>query len=465
MTELTKYFKGKNMRRIERIVEHRFDDATVLLNPYNLETIEVPEEAVATLNSLAAARTEEEFRAANNGNAVDEELFQKGFIVPDSYEERAITKAMGDALARPTEVSTLFVVPTMGCNLNCSYCFVYQNGRDFEKQTLAWPVYERGVEAYLRSFDKTQPGLNKIVFYGGEPLMRPAFVKDVIEDIQGKIEEGRFGKRDVIFGMTTNGTQINDEVATWMAENQVHTFVSLDGDFTANSRRLTLANASASFDAAVNGIRLLEAHGLNPSISVVIGKHNIDRFESGLDWLADNFRTRTISICFVNNKPDGSERDEGLPLDASQIEAIYRTAYAKGFAEKSVESYRQTIEHRSLSAPHCGAVGGHMILRPDGKTSLCPLLIDGDETAVEVEEETIVSEQAIWLEWTQRRPLNPRMKKCNESCEYLTVCTGGCSYESPARYGSIWEVNPEECDKQQGAINVALEHIVVDRRT
>ena len=136
MNELTKYFNGKSMRRIERIVEHRFDDATVLLNPYNLETIEVPEESVATLNSLAAARTEEEFRATNNGNAVDEKLFQKGFLVPDSYEERAITKAMGDALARPTEVSTLFVVPTMGCNLNCSYCFVYQNGREFEKQTL-----------------------------------------------------------------------------------------------------------------------------------------------------------------------------------------------------------------------------------------------------------------------------------------------------------------------------------------
>ncbi len=444
------------IRKIEHVVRHTLDSKRVILfNPYTFQVLVVTPEVDLLLQRLFGPRARHEI----TGQLAEQvpRLISAGFLVPLDYDEGAHVRSMSTEAACPTDVSTLFVVPTMGCNLACRYCFVYQRGRDFPDKNLTWETFLMGVDAYLRSFDHAREGLNRVVFYGGEPLLRTGFVERVMVHLEEARRGGAFGPRELAFGLSTNGTLVTEESARMLGRHQVMTSVSLDGDPGANVLRVSAGPHQQTFEAAVEGLELLERHGVHTIISVVIGRHNLETLGAGLQWFQENLQTRRLSINFVNRRPGGDLRDEGASLSRQDVELVYRTIYARGFVENSVEAYREVLGDRVLGAPHCGAVGGHMILRPDGKVSLCTLLLDSDRTAVALERGTNLSEEPTWQEWGSRRALDPRMSRCHRRCSYFSTCTGGCPYESLARHGDIWTVNEEECDRQKAAINVALE--------
>jgi His-Xaa-Ser system radical SAM maturase HxsB len=139
--------------------------------------------------------------------------------------------ARGYAEARRAVVSPqldyLILVPTLRCDLSCSYCQVSrvaatQPGYDWSEDT---------VEAVLRLLDMLATPQIKIEFQGGEPTLRPDLLRRVIARC------ARFEQRE--FVICTNLQRLDDEIIALLDHPDVFISTSLDGGPDVHARNRT----------------------------------------------------------------------------------------------------------------------------------------------------------------------------------------------------------------------------------
>jgi His-Xaa-Ser system radical SAM maturase HxsB len=143
------------------------------------------------------------------------------------------------ALARDTALNTLdylILVPTLRCNLSCSYCQVSrvnldQQGFDWSPETL---------RAVLALIDSLTTDSIKIEFQGGEPSLRPDLIRAVIARCE------RFAQKS--FVICTNLSRIDPDFKTILDRPDVSVSTSLDGDIlTHQNQRTGTENATLAF--------------------------------------------------------------------------------------------------------------------------------------------------------------------------------------------------------------------------
>ena len=109
------------------------------------------------------------------------------------------TRSVAKRLAVVGQLDYLILVPTLRCNLNCSYCQVSRV--DAEKQGFDWT--NETLAAVLGRIDELETDHLKIEFQGGEPTLRPDLIQAVIDRAQ------RFNQKQ--FVICTNLQNVNDD--------------------------------------------------------------------------------------------------------------------------------------------------------------------------------------------------------------------------------------------------------------
>lgn len=147
---------------------------------------------------------------------------------------------------------------TERCNINCTYCYVFNKGNDdFESR----PVYLKGetiraIVSYLRqgAVDLAASEVS-VVFHGGEPLMlkRQAF-DQFCTDLRAAFEPDV----KVILGVQTNAMLVNDAWIDLFEKHNVHVGVSIDGDRAAHDAHRVDHQGRGTYDRVVAGLRKLQ---------------------------------------------------------------------------------------------------------------------------------------------------------------------------------------------------------------
>lgn len=119
-------------------------------------------------------------------------------------------------MARPEDITTLFVVLTAQCNLRCGYC--YQNAKREER--MSFDTLRAALDLALRSNNEEVT----IVFYGGEPLLEFELLKRGVQ----YMEANKRGKR-VTYSIVTNGLLLTEEVVDFITSYWFDTHLSFDG--------------------------------------------------------------------------------------------------------------------------------------------------------------------------------------------------------------------------------------------
>jgi len=117
-------------------------------------------------------------------------------------------------------VTQLSINVTDKCNLNCSYCF----NRPRHPRDMSISTAKKAVDFLI-----TQAGDSPYVnlgFFGGEPLLRFQTIKEVVA--YGR-EKAKSTGKEIVFGITTNGTLLNQDIFDFFMENNVFILLSLDG--------------------------------------------------------------------------------------------------------------------------------------------------------------------------------------------------------------------------------------------
>jgi uncharacterized protein len=155
------------------------------------------------------------------------------------------------------------------CNLNCSYCYVY-NHQDttFRERPrfISTEVFDATL-ARIEAYCTRRPGQRMtIAFHGGEPtLIGPARFDALAARARQKL-----GRRLKGLSLQTNGTLIDAEWTRVLSRHHVNVGVSIDGPAAVHDAVRVDHAGRGSHRAVVAGLRLLQQAGLDPSVICVI---------------------------------------------------------------------------------------------------------------------------------------------------------------------------------------------------
>ncbi len=156
------------------------------------------------------------------------------------------------------------------CNLNCTYCYMYnQADQTYSSQPKRiTPEITRslflGVKDHCRRHTLKQ---FVIVIHGGEPLLlgRRRF-RDFVED--GRKIVG--SEIDLVFTVQTNGILIDDKWCDLFKELRILVGISVDGPESIHDKYRLDHQGHGSFQRTLSGLRKLQSCGINPTVLSVI---------------------------------------------------------------------------------------------------------------------------------------------------------------------------------------------------
>lgn len=154
-------------------------------------------------------------------------------------------------------LDTVLLKVASRCNINCSYCYVYNQG-DTSWQRLPRAMSPETVQAVIgsvrRLYEDQQEGF-AVVLHGGEPLLLPrALLRKLVQGLADVLP------RTCVRCIQTNGMLIDDAVLDLCDATGTTLSVSLDGPAGVHDRfRVTFAGGG-TFERALAGIERIRRH-------------------------------------------------------------------------------------------------------------------------------------------------------------------------------------------------------------
>jgi uncharacterized protein len=245
-------------------------------------------------------------------NGIVKKYQEKGFLMPSTLKNinHPETGVLEFHIKNCMEKITLQL--TQECNMRCNYCTYsgnYENrGHNRKKMTL--DTAKKGID-FLLEHSRDRQTVN-IGFYGGEPLLEKALLKECVE-----YAESRFAQKKLTFTITTNGTLLDDEIVEYFIAHDFSVMISLDGPREIHDRNRKMANGKGSFDRIMENVKRVQEKYpeffTKISFNVVLNPENdfqcITDFFSARDVLnSEHVTMNSLADNYAKNLPEYDEK-------------------------------------------------------------------------------------------------------------------------------------------------------------
>lgn len=155
------------------------------------------------------------------------------------------------------ELDTVLIKVASRCNINCSYCYVYNMGDDgwidmpnqISRETV------RAVARAVKYLSRQQKRPFAVVLHGGEPLLLgPQKLKYLISMLRAVLPS------ECAISLQTNGILISNEILGLCSETRTTISVSLDGPRHIHDRFRVGHTGQGTYDKVIAGIERLRLH-------------------------------------------------------------------------------------------------------------------------------------------------------------------------------------------------------------
>ncbi|HFK5528354.1 TPA: radical SAM protein [Elizabethkingia anophelis] len=149
---------------------------------------------------------------------------------------------------------TLIIKIASRCNINCTYCYMYNLGDNSYKNQPKF-ISQRTIEETVWKIKKhcNANNLTKFtfIFHGGEPLLMP---KDEFVEMIDKMESIKYEGVNVSYSLQTNGILIDEEWCTIFDKYNIGIGVSIDGTKEINDKNRVDKKGNGTYDRVIEGI-------------------------------------------------------------------------------------------------------------------------------------------------------------------------------------------------------------------
>ncbi|WP_425446503.1 radical SAM protein [Dethiothermospora halolimnae] len=137
------------------------------------------------------------------------------------------------------------------CNMDCSYCYINKNDKSeftngMQKTLIDFIEYQIETNEYYKKENEARKKL-AIRFFGGEPLLKFDYIKDLVNKINKLADKYKFNN-PVSFQMTTNGTLLDKDKVDYLKENNFSLSLSIDGSSTIQNTHRKLNSGENSWE-------------------------------------------------------------------------------------------------------------------------------------------------------------------------------------------------------------------------
>lgn len=155
------------------------------------------------------------------------------------------------------EIDTVLLKVASRCNINCTYCYVYNMG-DSGWEDMPNHISFETTQAVAKALDdlsRLQTRPFAVVLHGGEPLLLgPKKLGRVLAELRSALPS------EVSFGLQTNGILITEEILDVCNEHRTTISVSIDGPKHIHDRRRVGHDGQGTYDKVMEGINRLRGH-------------------------------------------------------------------------------------------------------------------------------------------------------------------------------------------------------------
>ena len=294
--------------------------------------------------------------SARAGEGCDD-LIAARFLVPEDKDECALynqVSALLRAMNRKKGLSGYIILPTLGCNARCVYC--YEEG--MKPVTMTPETVEQVIRYILDTHEGDKVHLS---WFGGEPLLGVRTIDRICEGLR---EAGL----DYKSSMISNGSLITPEIVKKMTDDWrlSHIQISMDGaEQDYNSRKRYYADHDY-YHRLMENISALSAAGIRVNVRCNVDYENWNGIPRYLKDMAEGVVNKThVSIYFA---PLFDVR-----AGADTVAMWRKVVDANPLIEAA--GFHSTSNHglyKRLRANHCMADSGRSaVILPDGRLNLC----------------------------------------------------------------------------------------------
>lgn len=183
---------------------------------------------------------------------------------------------------------------TDACNMRCKYCVYsdhYFNTRSHGDKLMSFNIAKKAVDDYMKNIIQVKKVEAAVVpavtFYGGEPLLNLDLIEKVVDYIKAK-----YPNEKCRFGLTTNGTLLDDRAIKVLCENDFVITISLDGDQADHDRNRVFKNGKGTYYVVMKNYKRLKQ--LYPDMQIDISA--CFDYATNLDCMNDAFRENKMKI-------------------------------------------------------------------------------------------------------------------------------------------------------------------------
>ncbi len=224
------------------------------------------------------------------------------------------------------------------CNLSCEYCF-YRDVSE-HREHLGFGIMEKSMARVL--IEKALKYANgqqvAFAFQGGEPTLAGL---DYFKYFVAAVNELNTKKSPVFYSMQTNGTAIDGEWASFLAENKFLVGLSLDGDYDGNKFRKK-PNGQNAFYKILSAAQILQKHNVDFNILTVLTGYCAENGEKAYRFFrSKGFKYLQFIPCL---RPFDSKEQSELYMTSDQyadfLVKVFNL-YVKDYVRHNYTSIRQ----------------------------------------------------------------------------------------------------------------------------
>lgn len=339
----------------------------------------------------------------------------------------------------PARIHVLVKPAGAACNLSCEYCFFLDKAALYPGSSfrMSGEVLETYIQQLIESHRSNEV---TVAWQGGEPtLMGVGFFRKAVDLLEKHRKPGmRF-----INTLQTNGTLIDDEWCRFFKDNDFLIGISIDGPQALHDVYRVDKAGRPTFDRVMNGLRLLQKHGVDYNVLTAVNRANGDhpievyrflRDEAGAKWMQfipvvermDRDGTR------LYQKGSAVSDRSVLPRQFGRfLSVIFDEWVRRDVGKICVQTFEATIRNwiGLASSGMCvfDTICGHgLALEHNGDVYSCDHFVDPDHLIGNIRQERLidlVSSERQKMFGSEKSSLLPR--QCRE-CYFLFACHGEC---------------------------------------
>ena len=369
------------------------------------------------LNSLINKDIQEENLSEYQNDLINRSIINNFIVYEDTDELKALENVVVSRKENKNSL-TITILPTISCNLNCTYCFEGEKkggrmNKEVQYQLLQW-------------IGKQINGLKNlnVCWFGGEPTLAPNIIKDLSNRL---IKLCKSNNVTYSASIVTNATLMDLNMAKMLDSKQVKTVqITLDGPQRIHDKvRCYKSNNKGTFNEIINNVK---------QYAKKVKFHTVFRI---------NVDTQNESYCFELIE-ELARLLHGVPNVSVYFAPIHATTnMCKHIAKFTMESMQYArLETQLIEFSHkmglmkinlpsryiglCAAARKNgIVVSPNGDVHKCWETVTMDKFKIGNIKDPDFDLHKCGETWTSWSPL--KEQSCR-NCSILPNCMGMCTY-------------------------------------